>query len=305
MTDSSNVVIDNEHQDNEQLVNVYDLVIDTSATLKFGADAHILENYRGDKEKSGTLEIPAGKGLTADGAVTDLTRISIYDYDNVVPEKAQVYVISGAGSTTDDGDFTWIDTRNGVYMDWKAIEDNKSQWWLVNDPNPERHGGLQVKKTVSGSGASNTEAFTFTVTLDNTTISGVYGDMTFEKGIATFTLKADESKTASNLPAGVGYTVEEKQNAGYTVTVNGTAGAKTAGTIAANITATEAFNNHKDGEETPTPDPKPEPTPDTPDDVPQTGDTSNISLWIALACFSVFGIAVILFGRKQRHKRHK
>lgn len=83
-------------------------------------------------------------------------------------------------------------------------------------------GGLTVSKTVSGSGASDTEDFTFTVTLNDASISGTYGDMTFENGIATFTLKADESKTAIGLPAGTGYTVSESDNSGYTVTVNNT-----------------------------------------------------------------------------------
>lgn len=138
VTKSSSVTIDNAYQDNEQLVNVSDLTIDDSAVLELRADAHILKNYSGDASQSGTLRIPAGKCLTADGTVTDLTKISIYDNtrDNIIPEEAQVYVISGAGSTTESGDFTWIDTRNGVYMAWRANEDGTSQWWLVRDPGP-------------------------------------------------------------------------------------------------------------------------------------------------------------------------
>lgn len=122
VADGSKLEIDNQHKDNEQLVNVADLTIRDNARLRIGADVHILGNYLGDKAKSGTLEIPAGKCLTADGTVTDMTKISIYDFDGIVPKKAQIYVISGAGSTTGDGDFIWIDTRNGVYMDWKEHE---------------------------------------------------------------------------------------------------------------------------------------------------------------------------------------
>lgn len=117
---------------------------------------------------------------------------------------------------------------------------------LVNTYAPQT-GSLTVSKTVSGSGASSTKDFTFTVTLDDATISGTYGDMTFENGIANFTLKADESKTASSLPADVGYTVAESDNVGYTVTVNGTANITATGTITANTVATAAFNNHKGG----------------------------------------------------------
>ena len=257
VTNGSKVEIDNEHKDNEQLVNVADLTIDDSATLRIGADVHILGNYQGDAAKSGTLEIPAGKCLTADGTVTDLTKISIYDFNSVIPVKAQIYVISGAGSTTDDGDFTWIDTRNGVYMDWKKHEtiEDATQWWLVNDPNPERYGSLMVSKTVAGDGGDKTKDFHFTVTLSDKTISGKFGDMEFTDGVATFTLQHGESKTAENLPANVVYTVTEIEanSEGYT-TMSTDAG----GTITADGTAVAAFVNTKNGGGT--------------DPDPQTGD---------------------------------
>lgn len=120
-----------------------------------------------------------------------------------------------------------------------------AQWEKISVPSPE-YGSLTVSKTVSGGGASKTKAFTFIVTLDSGA-NETYGDMTFANGVATFTLKANESKTASDLPAGVGYTVEESGNAGYTVTVNGTNGKAAAGTIAANTTETVAFHNYKAG----------------------------------------------------------
>ncbi len=121
--------------------------------------------------------------------------------------------------------------------------------WELNapvDPDPE-YGNLTVSKTVSGSGASTTKAFTFTVTLNDTSISGTYGDMTFANGEATFTLKDGESKTATGLPAGTGYTVSESDNSGYTVTVNNTNATAAAGAIGAGETALAAFNNYKSG----------------------------------------------------------
>ncbi len=110
-------------------------------------------------------------------------------------------------------------------------------------------GDLTVSKSVSGGGASSTKAFTFTVTLNDTTINGKYGDMTFENGVATFTLKHGESKTASGLPTGVTYTVSERDNRGYTVTVtvDGKATSTASGTIASGQTSTVVFNNHKGG----------------------------------------------------------
>ena len=117
----------------------------------------------------------------------------------------------------------------------------------VSPPPAPETGNLTVSKTVSGDGASTEKAFTFTVRLNDTSINGTYGDMTFDKGVAIFTLKAKESKTASGLPAGTGYSVTESDNEGYTVTVNGTTDKEAAGTITANDTAFAGFNNYKSG----------------------------------------------------------
>ena len=115
-----------------------------------------------------------------------------------------------------------------------------------DEPNPpvnpptEKTGNLTVTKTVSGSRGDQNKEFTFTVTLDKKDLNGKYGDMTFTDGVATFTLKHDQSKTANGLPTGVSYTVEESDNSGYTVTKT-----NAAGTIQTGITATASFENYK------------------------------------------------------------
>ena len=114
-------------------------------------------------------------------------------------------------------------------------------------------GNLTVSKTVTGIGDQNKE-FTFEVQLNDETISGTYGDMTFAGGKATFTLKHGECKTAANLPVGIEYMVTESDNSGYTVTKTGDTGV-----IAANETVMAAFTNNMSGGgyiPTPTPDTK-------------------------------------------------
>ena len=107
-------------------------------------------------------------------------------------------------------------------------------------------GTLTVKKTVSGGGADYNKAFTFTVKLEESgdTYNGevTYGGVTFINGVATFTLKHNESKTIKGIPADMTYTVTESDNAGYTVTMSGNTG-----TIKAGETSTAAFNNYKAG----------------------------------------------------------
>ncbi len=102
---------------------------------------------------------------------------------------------------------------------------------------PANEGSLTVSKSVVGE-TNSTTAFTFTITLGDTSINGTYGDMTFTNGVATVTLKAGESATAMHLPVGTTYTVAETPNADYASTATGTSGA-----ITKDATAAAAFTN--------------------------------------------------------------
>lgn len=120
-------------------------------------------------------------------------------------------------------------------------------------------GSLTVKKTVSGGGASYNKEFTFTVTLteynDHQNGEVTYGGVTFTNGVATFTLKHNQEKSITGIPAGYTYTVTENAD-GYTQSI--TSGSAT-GTIEKGETATVTFNNYKSGGDHyyPTPDPVP------------------------------------------------
>ena len=100
---------------------------------------------------------------------------------------------------------------------------------ISNIPEPE-YGGLTVTKTVEGSGADYEKYFTFTVTLSEP-LTGQYGQMFFNNGVAVFTLKHGESCTAFGISAGTYYTVTEYDNEGYEVTSDGEVGTVIANTI--------------------------------------------------------------------------
>lgn len=85
-------------------------------------------------------------------------------------------------------------------------------------PAIKQEGSLVVTNTVRGSGSDKNKTFAFQVTLNEQTINGIYGEMSFHDGIATFTLKDGEQKRADMLPAGIAYKVSEDDNEGYTVT---------------------------------------------------------------------------------------
>ena len=102
-------------------------------------------------------------------------------------------------------------------------------------------GNLKVIKTVAGKDGDTNKDFSFTVTLSDTTINGTYGDMTFVSGVATFTLKHNQTKTATDLPTGVTYTVTETTYDGYTTTWVGNTGAITKD-VTAEVTCTNTRN---------------------------------------------------------------
>lgn len=223
----------------------------------------------------------------------------------------------------------------------KPVEENGEVKYLVLSiyydkdktipPEPEKKtGNLTVSQTVSGNKGDTAHEFAFTVTLSDTSLNGVYGDMTFKDGVASFTLKHGESVTAEKLPAGISYTVEESNNEGYTVTKTGDTGI-----IEDGATASALFKNYKNEEsgdkpvdpeepETPEEPEKPmepeEPTkpeepaavpsetekPETrPEQIPRTGDESEVYNWMFLFAASIFGVGatVTLRIKKRRENR--
>lgn len=114
-----------------------------------------------------------------------------------------------------------------------AVEGGDENVYTYDFTNVKK-GALTVEKIVQGNRGETDRAFEFTVMLagksqtsiEANTINGKFGDMTFENGVATFTLKHGQSITASGLPAGLTYTVEETNaNAdGYTTSNSGNTG---------------------------------------------------------------------------------
>ena len=194
-------------------------------------------------------------------------------------------------------------------------------------------GGLTVTKQVYS--GDKTREFRFTVTLSDKTVNGTYGDMTFIDGVAEFTLKDGESKTAAGLLPGIRYTVTEERVSGYGIRVEGS----NPGTIPFGDTAEVLVINYDDTtpppdpkpdpdpdpdpDPTPDPDPDPDPTPDPdetpdpdipdtpdepgtpeePDDSVHTGDDAQLALYLTLLAASLAGAAAVIFlGRRSRKK---
>lgn len=188
-----------------------------------------------------TVELPAGEYTVEEQE--DTAKVEGYNL-NVTNAKLKVTapVVAARSTAPDAVETVATATVKNIYT---KMEDNT--------------GSLIVKKTVSGGGASYNKEFTFTVTLteDNDPQNGevTYGGVTFTDGVATFTLKHNQEKSITGIPAGYTYTVTENAD-GYTQSI--TSGSAT-GTIEKGKTATVTFNNYKSGggHYYPTPDPVP------------------------------------------------
>lgn len=183
-------------------------------------------------------------------------------------------------------------------------------------------GNLTVSKTVTGNAGDTSKEFHFTVKMD-TPINGTYGDMSFTDGTALLTLKHNEKRTATGLPADVNYEVTEaeaNQN-GYTTTAE-----NASGIIVKDTTVVASFTNNKNSNPsggqptgtTPTPgnnsSDKPTGTTSTNSNhsenitglasSTQTGDQNNLTLWIVLLVGSLLGLAGIVnvVVKKSRHR---
>lgn len=136
----------------------------------------------------------------------------------------------------------WVDSdAEGVVSRHKAAAIT-----FINEKLPTT-GSLVISKQVTGD--LNPEdadtVFHFVLTLDDNTLTTAdaeeYG-VAFESGWASFTLKGGESITIGGLPAGVGYTIAETRQNGWTLqSVSG----ETTGVIPQNGTVEIAFVNQK------------------------------------------------------------
>ena len=140
-------------------------------------------------------------------------------------------------------------------------------------------GALEVTKTVSGRDGDRDRDFTFTVELTDTTVTGTYGDMAFEDGVASFTLSDGETAYAEGLPGGISYEVTEAEAGrdGYETFAENASGEIPAGDVVKARFINTKDIPQKDGEENGT----------------KTGDPFNMAPFIGLMAASVLGIAAV------------
>ena len=177
---------------------------------------------------------------------------------------------TGSGWELDGGpdcyDFItgWYDDSEATR--WNAHGDDESARHIVLvQPGTELTGFLALKAAHGSIGSLTVcketvgellpsdydTAFTFELTLDDdtiTTIDDKWCGVPFKNGKASFTLKSGESITLSNLPAGIGYTITETAQDGWTLLNLNPA---ETGVVPQNDTAKVVFTNLKNSPDTP------------------------------------------------------
>ena len=177
---------------------------------------------------------------------------------------------TGSGWELDGGpdcyDFIdgWYDDRSSAR--WNAHGDDESARHIVLvQPGTELTGFLALKAAHGSIGSLTVcketvgellpsdydTVFTFELTLDDdaiTTIDDKWCGVPFKNGKASFTLKSGESITLSNLPAGIGYTITETAQDGWTLLNLNPA---ETGVVPQNDTAKVVFTNLKNSPDDP------------------------------------------------------
>ena len=169
-----------------------------------------------------------------------------------------------------DGDPDCYDFIDGWYDDyettrWNAHGDEADLHMVLVAPVNSYTGPLSLKAAHGSTGSLTVcketlgellpsdydTAFTFELTLDDdtiTTIDDKWCGVPFKNGKASFTLKGGESITLSNLPAGIGYTITETAQDGWTLLNLNPA---ETGVVPQNDTAKVVFTNLKNSPDTP------------------------------------------------------
>ena len=176
---------------------------------------------------------------------------------------------TGKGWTL-DGESDCYDFITGWYDDseatrWNAHGDEADLHMVLVAPVNSYTGPLSLKAAHGSIGSLTVcketlgellpsdydTAFTFELTLDDdtiTTIDDKWCGVPFKNGKASFTLKSGESITLSNLPAGIGYTITETAQDGWTLLNLNPA---ETGVVPQNDTAKVVFTNLKNSPDDP------------------------------------------------------
>lgn len=217
--------------------------------------------------QTGTMTVGGSTYVTHDASWADTKSANHFDtdkYGNIpgywekIDDSTYQYTFS-----VYDRDVDWnvyeekIDGYTGDHLKANPYElaNGSSEIPEITNSQEGKYGAFSVKKITQKSDGTDYptgDTFSFIATLTDENGNAIrdtkgavtYGDATFSNGIARFTLKKNETKKFTNIPAGWHYRVEEIRKAGYPTTlVNGTKGYVASGTVTAGGQASVTYTN--------------------------------------------------------------
>lgn len=246
-----------------------------NATLNLNAGSIQRNNARYGVRDAGY--VAQGGGIQNWGTAILSDDVELYN-NHATSAGDDIYNVDGATITfgdtgkgwTLDGEPDCYDFITGWYDDsettrWNAHGDEADLHIVLVAPVNSYTGPLSLKAAHGSIGSLTVcketlgellpsdydTAFTFELTLDDdtiTTIDDKWCGVPFKNGKASFTLKSGESITLSNLPAGIGYTITETAQDGWTLLNLNPA---ETGVVPQNDTAKVVFTNLKNSPDDP------------------------------------------------------
>ncbi len=253
----------------------------------------------------------------ADGTVSDLEFVTDMDSDyqskvnlrSVAAELAYVYEKTGSGTNELILVFVDIDGNESYY---RLLSDSDGSNGLISATNKSSIGGAEricdftemegsIRSIMISKRANGTLSYFAVVTNpDRTTTyiqletSGVSGDTTADQLVSIMPLTSGQSITIVGIPVGTSYMVAEGERENYHITINGT---DSADGIASGIIREEGSSIRLDYVN----EKKAADTDETETEVPNTGDTSRLALWIGLMGLSCGGLIVLFLLSRKRY----
>ena len=145
-----------------------------------------------------------------------------YDVEGLVGEDAVMAVVTGTITNPAESP---VVNKVESYEFTKGTAKNYTVTCVDGELTMKKTSELKISNLVTSSMASDLDReFSFTVILDDTSVNGTYGDLTFRNGVAECRLKGGESATSSGLSVGMGYVVTQEEADGFTTIKSGDSG---------------------------------------------------------------------------------
>ncbi len=251
---------------------------------------------------SGTVFFITADAFANDAAINTLqgvTNTTVINFTLKGGDKETFYLTDGTEYTVEEKDYSSEGYETKKTGDTGTMAGNEKRTAaFTNTKNAKSR--LTIKNILAGKNADKNKLFEFSIFLTDNTINENFSGVQFHQGGATIILKGDQSKIIEGLPDKVGYRIVQTDYSadGYATTSYGTEGiidndtpavAEFTNTIYASDDSAD-YDDSGDKEKG-----------KANDDEPETGDDSNMGLWLGSMALSLIGLTGVIIARRRKN----